>query len=87
MNLSSINKIVKKLFRGSNRPLVNILTLEHVMEYELGTKKEYSLLLKSCLFFYFRCIDDREQHDQLRAYSETQLPWNINAEREKSWFR
>ena len=50
MNLSDIVVQLENLVRRSCRPLINILSLDHVMDYNIGGEKEYSLLLKTCFF-------------------------------------
>jgi len=51
MNLTPLERYMKNLLSLPNRPLINILSLEHVMNYDSGGEKEYSTLLKSCFFF------------------------------------
>jgi len=82
MNLSNIDRILVSVLVNKNRPLINYFTLHHVMNYDLGGPKEYSLLLKACFFFYKFGIDDRVQHARLRNYTGTVLPWNIGDEQE-----
>jgi len=84
MNLSDIEVQLENLVRRSCRPLINILSLDHVMDYNLGGEKEYSLLLKSCFFFYKFGIDDRAQHSRLKDYVGTDLPWN-NIPENENW--
>ena len=50
MNITAVERFVKNLLGLPNRPLINILSLEHVMNYHSGGEKEYSILLKSCFF-------------------------------------
>ena len=76
---------MKNLLSLPNRPLINILSLEHVMNYDSGGEKEYSTLLKSCFFFYKVGIDDRRNHDRLRSwngYERSKLFWHL----EEGWF-
>jgi hypothetical protein len=84
MNYSYGERFILNLINLANRPLINILSLEHVMNYWNGGEKEYSALLKSCFFFYKFAIDDRQQYLRLINYNSISLPWNMFPESE-SW--
>lgn len=83
MNGFNEKRIIQKVFRDRNRPLINDLSLEFVMKYELGTEKEFSILLKTCFFFYVHAINDRFQYNRLRSFTGTLLPWNRSDESER----
>ena len=76
MNLSLVETEIVRLLRDTNRPLVNILSLDHIMNYGSGQPKEYSVMLKSCAFFYKFGIDNREMFQYLDSFTGTILPWN-----------
>ena len=74
MKLSDLEVDLHNLVRRANRPLILILTLDHVMNYKSGDeKKEYSFILKSCFFFYKFAIDDREMFETLKSFSGINL--------------
>jgi hypothetical protein len=84
MNYSELERTLYGLVNAANRPLINILSLEHFLNYDGGGEKEYSVLLKSCIFFYKFGIDNRAQHDRLKNYNGSELPWNIHLE-SRTW--
>jgi len=76
------NSFVKR----SNRPLINKLVLDYVMNYKSGDQI-LSLMLKSCFFFYHLCIDDPNTFQLLNFLKgEGLLPWNVSQrEQDRKW--
>ena len=83
MNLSEFEIDLLNLTRRQNRPLINILTLNFFLNYISSNGKQFSLLLRSCAFFYKFCIDNPEIFALLETFTATTLPWNTGSMQER----
>lgn len=83
MNFSDLEIELRELVHHNNRPLINILALDFIMKYVSPDDKEFSLLLKTCAFFYKFCIDHRETFAILEQFNGDYklLPWNVYPDR------
>jgi hypothetical protein len=84
MNLSPFEADLHDFLHRSNRPLINILSLDFFMKHVNQDGGEYSLMLKTCAFFYLFCINNPAIFALLFNFNGSTLPWNTGsmAERE-----
>ena len=65
-SFNNLERILEDLFLSPNRPLVNFLQLRHVMSlnrYGEEIEENYSMLLRSCFFFYYKVFCNHEMFE------------------------
>jgi hypothetical protein len=83
MNLSPFEASLFDFLHRDSRPLINILSLDFIMTHVSVDGEEFSLLLKSCAYFYKFCIDNPVVFAQLQNFNGTTLLWNIGSMTER----